>query len=85
VRRPFEDVEPEVAAVLDPLVVPLGEHSTDEADRGVTVGKMPTTSVQQRISWLRRSWEPDLRLQSQDLSAAVGVGPGEVLARLRRQ
>jgi hypothetical protein len=34
-----EDVKPGVAAVLDPLVVPLGEHSADEADRGVTVGE----------------------------------------------
>jgi len=29
-----EDVEPEVAAVLDPLVVLLGEHSADEAVSG---------------------------------------------------
>jgi hypothetical protein len=51
-----EDVEAEVAPAFGPLVVLFGEHGADEADQGVAVGKMPTTSVRRRISRLRRSW-----------------------------
>jgi hypothetical protein len=38
---PFEDFETEVAAALDPLVVLLGEHRSDQADKGVTVREDP--------------------------------------------
>ena len=36
-----EDVEAEVAAALDPLVVLLGEDGADEAGQGVAVGEDP--------------------------------------------
>jgi hypothetical protein len=38
---PFEDFETGVAAALDPLVVLLGEHRSDQADKGVTVREDP--------------------------------------------
>ena len=37
----FEDLEAEVAAALDPLVVLLGEDGADEAGQGVAVGEDP--------------------------------------------
>jgi len=45
-----QGVEAEVAAASDPVVVLFGEDGTDEVDKGVAVGKMPTTSVRRRIS-----------------------------------
>jgi hypothetical protein len=50
-----EDVEAEVAAAFGPFVVLFGEDGADQADEGVAVGEMPTTSVRRRISRLRRS------------------------------
>ena len=50
-----EDLQAEVAAGLGPFVVLFGQDCADEADQGVAVGKMPTTSVR-RISLLSRSW-----------------------------
>jgi hypothetical protein len=58
----IKDVESEVAAAVDPLVVLLGEDGSDEADDAGPVGNIPTTSVRRRISRLRHSWgvSPDL-------------------------
>jgi hypothetical protein len=36
-----EDVEAEVAASFDPVVVLLGQDGSDEADQGVAVGEDP--------------------------------------------
>ena len=51
-----QDVQAEVAPGFGPFVVLFGQHGADEADQGVAVGKMPTTSVRRRISLLSRSW-----------------------------
>jgi hypothetical protein len=53
-----EDVETQVAAGFGPLVLLPGQHGADQADEGVGVGKLPTTSVRRRIS----RFEPLVRL-----------------------
>ncbi len=45
-----EDREAEVAAALGPFVGLLWQHCADEADDGVAIGEISTTSAQRRIS-----------------------------------
>lgn len=51
----FEGVRAKVATSFSQFVGLLGQDSADRADYGFPVGKTPTESVRQRISWLRRS------------------------------
>ena len=50
-----------MAAHFGPFVVLLGQHRADQADQGVTAGKIPARSVRRRISRLSRSFIRPLR------------------------
>ncbi len=53
---PGQDVEAEVAAGFDPVVVLHGQDGADEANHGVAGGEDAPTSVLRRISRLSLSW-----------------------------
>ncbi len=52
-----DEVESEVAAGFDPVVVLLASTAPTRRISAARSGKMPTTSVRRRISGLSRSWE----------------------------
>jgi hypothetical protein len=60
---PWHDVEAEIAAALDPLVVWPGEYGADQSDQGVAIGEDPDhvgAMVGLAVEPLSRGVRPDL-------------------------
>ena len=86
--RPLEDLQSEIAATFDPLVVLLGEHRADESDQGVAVredaddvGAPTDLPVQAFLGIIRPDLAPQL-LRKTGEREDISAGSVEVLGDL---